>query len=503
MTRPSTLTEDLPTGARATTAPAWEMSYRSLPQVLHSAVQGYGASAPELLAYNEPLGERLTVPAPLADDQAALAQFFSGNTPLPGHEPLAMAYAGHQFGGFVPRLGDGRAMLLGEAATPDGARFDVQLKGSGTTPYSRRGDGRAALGPVLREYVVAEAMAALGIPTTRALAAVTTGDPVLREGVLPGAILTRVASSHLRVGTFQFAAQCGDEVLEALVDYALQRHPLDTSVDGPPALRLLTAVVDRQADLVAQWMGVGFIHGVMNTDNCTISGETIDYGPCAFMDQYDPAQVFSSIDHMGRYAFSNQPPIAHWNMAVLAQALLPLLDADEERGLQMAQDAVNTFPERFEKAYLRVFCSKLGLPGVGSEDAQLIADFLDLLEAAGADFTTGFRSLANGLESPEPLQTSLGAEAVGWHARWLERLGATEKTALSTKLRAANPTIIPRNHRVEAMIAAAVDGDFSLFHALNAALATPFADPEPGTEAERLAQPPRSDEVVHATFCGT
>jgi serine/tyrosine/threonine adenylyltransferase len=485
--------------------PAYDTSYARLPSAFYAPVQPYGAAAPQLLKLNTALAEVLGFDLDALDDGTA-ANVFSGNRLAVGSQPLAMAYAGHQFGGFNPGLGDGRALLLGEVIGTDKQRYDVQLKGSGQTPFSRQGDGRAALGPVLREYVMSEAMAALGIPTTRALAAVTTGDPVLRERVLPGAMVTRVAASHLRVGTFEYAAFRRDNVLlDALVDYALERHGHAGQVDGPPALQLLHAVIDRQAKLIARWMGVGFIHGVMNTDNCTISGETIDYGPCAFMDGYNPAQVYSSIDHQGRYAFANQPPIAHWNMAVLAQALLPLINADEEQAVKAAQEAVDQFPVRFQDAYQGVMRRKLGLKDDGDGDGTLIRDLLQLMADAEADFTGTFRALSDAETDGADLLTHLGSTGEPWLARWRERLGretigAQERRSI---MRAASPAIIPRNHRVEAMIEAGLSGDFAPFHAMVDALAQPFEDAPHDGEGAALALPPVPEEVVHATFCGT
>ncbi len=484
--------------------PVFETTYAQLPAVLHSAVAPHGASAPKLLKLNEPLAEVLGFDIEALDKETA-ANIFSGNQIAPGTQPLAMAYAGHQFGGFNPGLGDGRALLLGEVRTTDGKRHDIQLKGSGQTPYSRQGDGRAALGPVLREYLVSEAMAALGVPTTRALAAIATGDPVLREGVLPGAMVTRVAASHLRVGTFELAAFRGErQTLDALVRYALQRHdPAGLEADYP-ALALLEGVIARQAKLVAQWMGIGFIHGVMNTDNCTISGETIDYGPCAFMDEYSPGKVFSSIDHQGRYAFANQPPIVHWNMAVLAQALLGLLGEDEKEAVSRAQGAVDAFPAVFQAAYREQMAGKLGLTEATDQDDALIQDLLHAMSEHKADFTTTFRSLC-GASTDEPLRPLLGDASADWHARWTKRLTdqGDDPATVRGAMVLANPAIIPRNHRMEAMIAAALDGDFALFHALVDALATPYAAAPDTGEGALLAYPPAPEQVVHATFCGT
>lgn len=484
--------------------PAYDTSYGRLPGIFHSPVKPYGASAPTLLKLNAALAEALgfDVEALKQDDGA---QIFSGNQLAEGSQPLAMAYSGHQFGGFNPGLGDGRALLLGEVIGRDGKRYDIQLKGSGQTPYSRQGDGRAALGPVLREYVMSEAMHALGIPTTRALAAVMTGDPVLRDGVLPGAMVTRVASSHLRVGTFEFAAiQRDHEKLEALTDYALARHYPDANPDLPKGLQLLEGVMDAQAQLVARWMGVGFIHGVMNTDNCTISGQTIDYGPCAFMDGYNPAQVYSSIDSQGRYAFANQPPIAHWNMVILAQALLPMIDADEETAIKLAQDAVNGFQAKYSKAYQAVMRDKLGLMSEQAGDGELARDLLVLMAEDEADFTSTFRALGDSSGDDDAFVKLGGADA--WRARWKARLlmdGEVDQKERASLMRLANPAVIPRNHSVEAMIGSGLEGDLAPFHAMVDALAKPYEDAPTDGAMAALARPPQAEEVVHATFCGT
>jgi uncharacterized protein YdiU (UPF0061 family) len=410
-----------------------------------------------------------------------------------------MAYAGHQFGHFVPQLGDGRAILLGEILGRDGTRRDLQLKGAGRTPFSRRGDGRAALGPVLREYLLSEAMHALGIPTTRALAVVTTGEPVFRETVLPGAVLTRVAASHLRIGTFEyFAAQGDHEALTILVEYALARHFPALQASPTPALALLAAVREAHAALVARWMQVGFIHGVMNTDNMTISGETIDYGPCAFLDAYDPATVFSSIDHQGRYAFGNQPRIAHWNLARFAETLLPLLDDNPSKAIAMAADTVHQFPASFERYWREGMRRKLGLVREQPEDASLMDALLALMHAHAADYTNTFRLLCAVAEG--------GAAPAGydaWVTRWRTRLGQEVHTrqAAATLMRAHNPAVIPRNHRVEAILDAAVhQGDFAPLEAFLAVLATPFAL---APHQEAYSAPPAPSERVYQTFCGT
>jgi serine/tyrosine/threonine adenylyltransferase len=410
-----------------------------------------------------------------------------------------MAYAGYQFGHFVPQLGDGRAVLLGELIGRDGKRRDLQLKGAGRTPFSRRGDGRAALGPVLREYIISEAMHALGIPTTRSLAAVITGEPVFRETVLPGAVLARVAASHLRIGTFEYFAARGDgEALQILVDYAINRHYPTLQASSTPALALLEAVCESQAALVARWMQVGFIHGVMNTDNMTISGETLDYGPCAFMDTYDPLTVFSSIDHHGRYAFDNQPRIAHWNLARFADTLLPLLDDNQGTALAMAEETINQFPASFARWWREGMRRKLGLVSERPEDVSLMHALLDLMQEHAADYTNTFRLLcavAEGGVAPA------GYEA--WVTRWRARLeqesySSREAAAL---MRANNPAVIPRNHRVEAALnAAVVHGEFAPMETLLTVLATPF-DFRP--EHAEYSAPPAPSERVYQTFCGT
>jgi len=444
--------------------------------------------APRLLAFNDGLGELLGVQR--AED-AALAEIFGGNAIPDGAAPLAQLYAGHQFGNYNPQLGDGRAVLLGEVVGSDGIRRDIQLKGSGPTPYSRNGDGRAWLGPVLREYVISEAMHALGIPTTRALAAVATGETVWREGGLPGAVLTRVAKSHLRVGTFQVFAARGDvKALKTLTEYALERHY--PQAEGP--MGLLRAVRDAQVELIAAWMSVGFIHGVMNTDNSSIAGETIDYGPCAFMDVFHPNRVFSSIDRMGRYAYSNQPQIAVWNLAQLATALIQQFD-DPEAVVEEATEIVHAMPEMIEAAWLRRFRAKIGITGAQEGDMELITDLLVLMADGQADFTNTFRALPTGDARDQFLAPE---QFDAWHKRWTQRL-ADEDTPQDTMAR-ANPVLIPRNHRIEQMIAAAVAGDFTPFERMMRALATPFSDE---AEFAGLRHPPAEDEAVKATFCGT
>jgi uncharacterized protein YdiU (UPF0061 family) len=468
----------------------FDNSYARLPERFFVRQPPVAVAEPRLVAVNRGLAARLGLdPETLASpDWTAV---FAGNRVPEGASPLAQAYAGHQFGGWVPQLGDGRALLLGEIVAPDGARFDLQLKGSGPTPFSRRGDGRAGLGPVLREYVVSEAMAALGVPTTRALAAVTTGEAVWRETPLPGAVLARVAASHIRVGTFQyFAAREDVEALRLLTDHVIARHYPDA--EGP--LGLLAAVTAAQARLVARWMSLGFIHGVMNTDNMAVSGETIDYGPCAFMDAYDPAKVFSSIDQFGRYAYGNQPRIALWNLAQLASCLLPLM-GDEGPAIEAATEAINRFAELYQSEWLRLFRAKIGLATEAEEDATLIAALLSRMAEGRADFTRTFRGLAEGTAAAEFADPDLFA---GWETDWRARL-ASEADPQAV-MRAANPAYIPRNHRVEEAIRAATAGDFAPFHRLNAVLARPF---ERRPEAEGYDAAPEPEERVTRTFCGT
>jgi serine/tyrosine/threonine adenylyltransferase len=485
----------------------FDNTYARLPERFYARVDPTPVPAPRLIRVNAGLAECLGLdPRELASPEGV--EVLAGNHMPQGATPIALAYAGHQFGQFVPQLGDGRAILLGEVVARDGARRDIQLKGSGQTPFSRRGDGRAALGPVLREYVVSEAMAALGVPTTRALAAVTTGRAVLRETALPGAILTRVASSHIRVGSFQFFAARGDmEAVRLLADHTIARHYHEAATAARPYRALLEAVVTRQADLVARWLLVGFIHGVMNTDNMSVAGETIDYGPCAFMDAYDPARVFSSIDHFGRYAYGNQPGIAHWNLARLAEALLPLLAEDEEAALATAQEALATFAPRFEAAYLRGLRQKIGLSAERDGDAELVQDLLARMGENEADFTLTFRGLCDATARPEGDATvrALFADADAydaWAAQWRRRLAEEpgDPEARAAAMRAVNPAVIPRNHVVEAALNAAVERqDFAPFEELVEVLSRPYED-RPGFES--YTAPPGPSERVFRTFCG-
>jgi uncharacterized protein YdiU (UPF0061 family) len=486
----------------------FDNSYASLPERFYARLDPTPVAAPRLVRVNTALAERLGLDADaLAGPDSVRA--LAGNLVPDGAAPIAAAYAGHQFGHFVPQLGDGRAILLGEVVAPDGARFDIQLKGSGRTPFSRGGDGRAAVGPVLREYIVSEAMAALGVSTTRALAAVTTGEGVRRETMLPGAVLTRVASSHIRVGTFQyFAARADAEAVRLLADHAIARHYPDAAAAENPYRALLDAVVARQASLVAHWLLIGFIHGVMNTDNCSVSGETIDYGPCAFMDAYDPATVFSSIDQHGRYAYGNQPRIAVWNLARLAETLLPLLAEDEDKAVEIAQEVLAGFSPRFEAAYFGGLRRKVGLATEQDGDIALVNDLLKLMAENAADFTLTFRRLCDAAADPAA-DAAVRARFANpaaydlWAGRWRWRLGeeAAEPAAIRDAMRAVNPAYIPRNHLVEAALNAAIErDDFAPFEQLLEVLARPF---EERSGFERYATPPQPEERVLQTFCGT
>ncbi len=487
---------------------AFDNSYARLPERLFARVSPAPAPAPRLLQLNRPLAEALGLdPDGLMRPEGL--DILSGNCIASGSDPIAMAYAGHQFGNWVPQLGDGRAILIGEVIDRDGFRRDIQLKGAGRTPFSRMGDGKAPLGPVLREFIVSEAMASLGIPTTRSLAAVATGEQVIRETVHSGAVLTRVAASHVRIGTFQFFyARKDAEALQALADHAIARHDPEAAASDIPALALLERVMARQADLVARWMGVGFIHGVMNTDNMAISGETIDYGPCAFMDAYREGEVFSSIDVGGRYAYGNQPRIAHWNLAQLAQALLPLLPGPGEAAVEAAQAAVDRFSDMFQEAWLGVMRRKLGFSRPDEGDADLAATLLSIMEADGADFTLTFRGLAECAGAGPGITSQVGdlfsepGSVAAWADRWAARIADDPLSPAErrTAMRAANPLFIPRNHRIEEALVAAAEGDFGPFERLRRVLARPFDD-QP--DEAQLARPPRAGEVVTRTFCGT
>jgi len=485
----------------------FDNTYARLPDRFFARLRPTPVASPRLVKLNTRLAldlgldpEELTTPNGV--------KILAGNRVPVGGDPLAMAYAGHQFGTFVPQLGDGRAILIGEVIDRAGRRRDIQLKGAGPTPYSRRGDGRAALGPVLREYIVSEAMAALGIPTTRALAAVTTGEPVWRETSLPGAVLTRVASSHIRVGTFQFFAARGDvDAIRRLADHVIARHYPQVAGATNPYRALLDRVISGQAELIAKWLLVGFIHGVMNTDNMSIAGETIDYGPCAFMDSYHPQTVYSSIDQMGRYAYGNQPDIAQWNLIRLAETLLPLLAKDRDAAIEQAKEAIGTFPNEFDTAYVAGVRRKLGLLESRPDDIDLAQDLLDRMAHNGADFTLVFRRLCDatgplGDAGVRTLFTDPGAFD-NWAERWHHRLAQEggELTERLSAMRAANPAFIPRNHLVqETIVAAETDEDFSVFEKLLSVISAPDED-QPAFG--RYADPPRPDQVVRQTFCGT
>ena len=489
----------------------FDNTYARLPEHFFARLPPTRVAAPRLIKLNIPLAESLGLdPDQLASPEGV--EILAGNRLAEGSEPLAMAYAGHQFGHFVPQLGDGRTNLLGEVVATDGLRYDLQLKGSGPTPFSRRGDGRAALGPVLREYLLSEAMHALGVPSTRALAAVTTGEVVYRETPVPGAVFTRVAASHLRVGTFQyFLAKNDIEGLRTLADYAITRHYPDAQQNASPFRALLTGVISRHASLVAQWMLLGFIHGVMNTDNTSISGETIDYGPCAFMEAFDPRCVFSSIDRQGRYAYANQPHAAQWNLARFAETLLPLLTEEagtQEAALAWAYEALEAFGPRFEQSHLAGMRQKLGLTTEQEGDAALAQDLLNRMAANEADFTLTFRHLCEAAASPngDRRTRTLFTNPVAfdeWSKLWRQRLAAE---SISTQDRAslmqkANPLFIPRNHLVEAAITAAVERqDFHPFEDLLSVILRPYED-RPGMEP--YSTPARPEQRVTATFCGT
>jgi uncharacterized protein YdiU (UPF0061 family) len=487
---------------RQITEAGWRFdnSYARLPATLFERAAPVPVRAPAIVVLNEPLAAALGLDADVLREAGAAV--FAGNEAPPGAEPIAQAYAGHQFGHFT-NLGDGRAILLGEHLTPAGSRHDVQLKGAGRTRYSRGGDGRAALGPMLRELIVSEGMHALGIPTTRSLAVAATGEAVLRNAPLPGAVLTRVAASHIRVGTFQYAAAIEDhDALSALLDHAITRHDPRLAAADDRAAAFLDAVVERQAALVARWMLVGFVHGVMNTDNMAVSGETIDYGPCAFLDAYDPATVFSSIDRDGRYAYANQPAIAHWNLARLAESLLPLMPGPPEQAVDRLREVLALFPARYERHHLAGARAKLGLAAEEAEDGELFATLLRRMHESRADFTTTFAGLARRVENPEDADAGCGPVGGEWLAAWRTRLAREPgpPAAVVARLRRANPVVIPRNHRVEESLAAAEAGDLAPLRRLLAAVRQPFAE-TPDNEPYRTGPPPGAGP--YRTFCGT
>jgi serine/tyrosine/threonine adenylyltransferase len=472
----------------------WDHSYLRLPEIFFSPARPVAVRAPQLVVLNESLAISLGLDPALLENAAPL---FAGNEIPPGAEPLAQAYAGHQFGHFT-NLGDGRAILLGEHLDPHGQRYDIQLKGSGRTPYSRGGDGRATLGPMLREYLISEAMHALGIPTTRSLAVAATGENVTRQQILPGAVLTRVATSHLRVGTFQYAAAHEDPaVLTALTDYTIARHFPELVSSQSCYFDFLTAVMARQAALMAQWLHVGFIHGVMNTDNMAISGETIDYGPCAFMDDYAPATVFSSIDQHGRYAYDQQPQIARWNLARLAESLLPLLHADQKTAVDLANEALGEFEPHFQAHWLAGMRAKLGLTTAETVDAALAEELLGWMHVNHMDFTNTFRHLSTESARTEPVFIDAGFLA--WHEKWAARLTRQPPSTAAAMTR-HNPAVIPRNHKVEEALTAAVEqGDLTYFHRLREILATPYDSTAP----LEYTTPPPAGTAAYQTFCGT
>lgn len=476
-----------------------EHSYRTLPGACYADCAPTPVRSPAYIAFNQPLAEQLQLPADYQATSAGLG-LFSGNDLPAWTAPLAQAYAGHQFANYVPRLGDGRAILLAEVRDQNGQLYDLQLKGAGRTPFSRGGDGRAPLGPVLREYLVSEAMHALGVPTTRALAAVSSGELVFRDETLPGAILTRVARSHLRIGSLQYAASQPDPaVLPALADYVINRHYPNLWQQANPYLALLDTISQRQAELVAQWMSLGFIHGVMNTDNMSLSGETIDYGPCAFMEAYNPRQVYSYIDQQGRYAYQNQAAVAQWNLARLAEALLPLLDQHQQTAIELAMAVLNQFPAHYQSAYQQRFSAKLGISNSTEQDAALITDFLNLLAARQADFTLSFRDL---LTPGTPyLQQQLDAEDYQiWFRRWQQRL-EQQQQAPERVMANANPVFTPRNHLIQQVIdQVSQDGDLSLFNQLNQLWQSPYQD---NAAAGAFSQPATAEQRVCQTFCGT
>ena len=477
----------------------FDNTYLQLPKVFYTKLLPAPVPKPEMVILNTPLATDLGLNFSdiSTDEQAVL---FAGNQMPEEAEPFAQAYAGHQFGHFT-MLGDGRAIVWGEHITPTGQRFDLQFKGSGPTPYSRGGDGRAAIGPMLREYIISEAMHALNIPTTRSLAVVTNGGQVYRETPLPGAILTRVASSHIRVGTFQFAALHRDrEVIKSLLDYTIKRHSPHIEEKQNKSLSLLKSVIEKQAELIAHWMRVGFVHGVMNTDNMALSGETIDYGPCAFMDAYDPETVFSSIDHMGRYAYANQPAIAQWNLARFAETLLPLLDDDAEKAKEIAEEAINGFGAVYKEKSLSMLRAKVGLFGEQAEDEGLITDLLDWMHRQNADYTNTFLDLTS--EAPPKGKLYEGDAFKEWHARWQVRLAKnTEPLESSLSLmRSNNPVVIPRNHKVEQVLDAATNGDLQPLKDFIAALQEPYKN---SSYLKPYQSPPKPEETVCQTFCGT
>ena len=484
----------------------FDNSYNGLPQEFFERINPVPVQDPQLIIFNDNLAKTLGIDERKTRKQ--LAELFSGNVIPKGSSPIALAYAGHQFGQFVSQLGDGRAVLLGEISTPEQKHYDIQLKGSGQTKFSRQGDGRAPLGPVIREYIVSEAMHALGIPSTRSLAAVTTGEKVYRETALPGGILTRIAESHIRVGTFEyFAAQNKIENLKTLAEYTIKRHFPLLKDSRNSYLSLLELVCDRQIELIAKWMGIGFIHGVMNTDNTSIVGETIDYGPCAFMDSYNPSTVFSSIDAHGRYAFGNQPSIAHWNMACFANCLAPLIDQDSDKAEEQAQEVINQFPNKMKVALMTVMCKKIGLKSTNSNSQETLQKLLSIMLDNESDYTLTFRYLSeiikgkgNTLFKKQFLEHK---QISNWLKEWTDLIKdqSLSKKEIALSMESSNPVFIPRNHLVERAIEAAVENnDFSEMKTLLAILNRPY---EEQSSYSDFMKPPKPHEVVHQTFCGT
>mgnify|MGYP004651279423 FL=1 len=477
-----------------------ENSYSELPQIFYTKQLPSLSQDPKIVILNKNLAEDLGLNLDILESDEG-RYIFSGNKLINNSNPIAQAYAGHQFGYFT-MLGDGRAVLLGEHITPKGEKVDIQLKGSGITPYSRGGDGKAALGPMIREYIISEAMYGLGIPTTRSLAVVTTGESVARERVEPGAILTRISSSHIRVGTFQYAARYASyEDLKALADYTIKRHYPEGIDKENPFIFLLEEVIKKQATLVSNWMQVGFIHGVMNTDNVSIAGETIDYGPCAFMDTYDPSTVFSSIDHQGRYAYGNQSNIIAWNLARFAETLIPLLNDNQEEAIDIAQTAINKFKDIYKEKYISGMRLKLGLFNEEKDDEDLIYSLLSLMHKYEADYTNTFRNLT--LDKKDDITMFTTSEFSNWYNKWNERLSRQDKTKdeVVKLMKSVNPSIIPRNHRVEEAIEAAVkDNDYSLMMKLLKVLSNPF---EYSKDQEEYITLPKPTNIPYRTFCGT
>ncbi|USB32297.1 protein adenylyltransferase SelO [Paenibacillus sp. YPG26] len=479
----------------------FDNSYARLPESLYQVANPTPVRSPELVAASGEVAKALGLDIQALHSRQGI-EILAGNQLPEGALPIAQAYAGHQFGYFT-KLGDGRAVLLGEQITPGGERYDIQLKGAGRTPFSRGGDGRAALGPMLREFIISEAMHALGIPTTRSLAVVTTGQPVQRDTELPGAVLTRVAASHLRVGTFQYAAAGGtsSEELQTLADYTIQRHFPEVLAEENRYLGLLQQVIQRQAELIAKWQLVGFIHGVMNTDNMALSGESIDFGPCAFMDTYDPDTVFSSIDQEGRYAYGNQPQIAAWNLARFAETLLPLLHADREEAVKLAEGEIYRFTELFHGHWLSEMRAKLGLSNEEPEDESLIQELLEMMKNTRADYTNTFRALTFGKLEDTPMYGT--NEFAGWYEKWQARLDRQPEGAAHSEelMRSSNPAVIPRNHRVEEALQAAVTkGDYSVMERLLEVLASPYAHSADQLEYTTV---PESTSRPYRTYCGT